>query len=147
MKYIIYTDGGARGNPGPAGIGAVVLDEKGNILLELAEGLGETTNNVAEYTALVRVLEELKNLPKPSSIEVKMDSQLVVRQIEGVYKVREPHLVPLFQRAKELLSHYPHRTIDHIPREQNKLADALSNKGMDGKGVKKINPIGQMGLF
>lgn len=147
MKYIIYTDGGARGNPGPAGIGAVVMNEQGQILLELAEGLGETTNNVAEYTALVRVLEELKNLPQPSSIEIRMDSQLVVRQLEGVYKVREPHLVPLFQRVKELLSKYPHRTIDHIPREQNKLADALSNKAMDGKGIKKINPIGQMGLF
>src|ERR1700741_4384874 len=125
MKLTIYTDGGARGNPGPAGIGVQILDEDGKTLKELSEYIGETTNNQAEYTAVVRALEECKKLfgekLSEASIEVRMDSELVVRQLSGLYKVKEEGMKAQFARVAKLrLEDAPHIIFTHIRREKNK---------------------------
>lgn len=135
QKVVIFTDGGARGNPGPAAAGAVIFDEKGKVLKEVSDYLGETTNNVAEYEALLRVLhaaqnlfgEELKNI----TVDIKMDSELIVRQINGVYKVKEPSLKERYIQIKELLKNMPNATFTHVRREQNKHADKLVNEAID----------------
>ena len=135
QKIIIYTDGGARGNPGPAGAGAVILNAKGKVLAEVSDYLGKTTNNVAEYEALVRALAATKELfdaeLSKMEIEIKMDSELIVRQMQGRYKVKAPELKPRFAQVKMLLASMPHYSFKHIPREQNKEADALVNKAID----------------
>ena len=131
----IHTDGGARGNPGPAGIGAVVTGgAKGAELGTLSEYIGEATNNVAEYTAIVRALEYLATLvpdTKGVQLSIKLDSQLVERQMNGVYKVKDAGLKPLYEKAKELVNEYASVTFTHIPRSENKAADALANQAMD----------------
>lgn len=134
----MYTDGGARGNPGPAGIGVQILDEQGTLLKEFGEYIGEQTNNVAEYTALIRALEELLKLYGPKlrdmRVEVRMDSELVVRQMSGVYKVKEPTLKTLFARAAGLkLEHIPNLIFTHVRREKNKRADELVNEAIDAQ--------------
>jgi ribonuclease HI len=137
-KLIIYADGGARGNPGPAGAGAAVINEQGDILAESAHFLGHTTNNVAEYTALIDGLTaaiELKKAKGESVLEIRMDSELVIRQLTGRYKVKHPGLAPLFKEAKALIEkHFNHVIYTHVPREKNKIADALANQAMD-RGV------------
>jgi len=135
-------DGGARGNPGPGGIGVVLLDEDGDAIYELGEFLGHCTSNVAEYTALVRGLAAAKVLGA-KKVVVKADSELVVRQINGVYKVKSPHLKPLFQRAVALMREIGDVTISHIYREGNARADELANEAMDLQ--KKIEPLGPAG--
>ena len=135
-KIIIYTDGGARGNPGPAGIGAVVSDESGKVIHEVSQYIGEQTNNFAEYEALIVVLGEVKKMfgdkLREMQIEVRMDSELVVRQLSGVYKVKEPALKEQFARmAKLRLEDAPNMTFDHVFREQNAHADELVNKAID----------------
>lgn len=135
-RVVIYTDGGARGNPGPAGIGAVILDEDGAVLKEISEYIGEQTNNVAEYTALIRALEECKKLfgsaLREMNIEVRMDSELVVRQISGVYKVKEPALKEKFSEvARMRLEDVPNIIVTHVYREKNKHADLLVNRAID----------------
>tara|TARA_B100000745_G_scaffold79005_1_gene48431 strand:+ start:13359 stop:13763 length:405 start_codon:yes stop_codon:yes gene_type:complete len=130
-KIIVYTDGGSRNNPGEAGIGVIAYagDDK---LFELSEYLGIQTNNYAEYMGVIRALECLmqRGLHK-SSIEIRMDSKLVVEQVQGNWKVKEPSLRPLVARARELASQYEDITFVHIPREKNTEADTLANRAMD----------------
>ena len=135
-KIIIFTDGGARGNPGPAGIGAVIQDEHGKVVKEVSAYIGETTNNFAEYEALVRALEEAKKIfgeaLREMQIEVCMDSELVVRQLEGLYKVKEPALKKQFARiAKIRLEDAPNMVFAHVFREKNAHADELVNAAID----------------
>jgi ribonuclease HI len=135
MKIIINTDGGARGNPGPAGIGVTIVEESGAAIKELKEYIGEQTNNVAEYEALILALKETKKLFEGKlsdiEIEVRMDSELVVRQIEGRYKVKEPTLKEKFAEVKKLLENIPNITFTHVRREQNTRADELVNEAID----------------
>ena len=133
MKAILYADGAARGNPGPAGAGAVVLDPDGHVLAELTKHLGHATNNVAEYSALILGLEEAKRRGV-DDLEVRMDSKLVVEQMNGRWKVKHPNLKPLARRAGDLWAAFPRRSIVHVPREDNVIADALSNRAIDEAG-------------
>ena len=128
-EAIVYTDGGSRGNPGPAGIGVVVVKD-GKTVLEVSEGLGVTTNNIAEYTALVTALEKCLELGF-RQIEVRMDSELIVRQMTGQYRVKHEGLIPLFQKAKGLSNRFATFAIVHVRRELNKEADRLANQAMD----------------
>jgi len=134
-KIVIYTDGGARGNPGPAGAGAVILNDKNEVVAEVSDYLGKTTNNVAEYEALIRALAVLKSMfgaeLSKMEIEIKMDSELIVRQMQGRYRVKAPELKPRFRQVQSLLTSMPHYSFNHIPREQNSEADALVNKAID----------------
>jgi ribonuclease HI len=134
MKVQIFTDGAARGNPGPAGIGVVIRNEK-EVLLEVADYIGKTTNNVAEYMALIRGLEEAIDMGQ-RSVEVFADSELIVRQVNGEYKVKNEGLAPLFYNVKSLIRKFSHFSITHIPREANEHADELSNKGIDDHATK-----------
>ena len=139
QKITIFTDGGARGNPGPSGIGAVVTDESGKVIKEVSQYIGEQTNNFAEYEALIIVLEEMKKMfgikLREMQIEVRMDSELVVRQLSGIYKVKEPTLKEQFAKvAKIRLEDAPNMTFAHVFREQNSHADELVNKAIDAAG-------------
>ncbi len=126
----LYTDGAARGNPGPAGAGVYITDATDQVLIEKAVYLGETTNNVAEYQALLIGLELSLQL-SPQRLLVQMDSELIVRQLSGRYRVTSPRLVPLYRRARELLASFRETRIVHIPREKNRKADRLSNQAID----------------
>jgi probable phosphoglycerate mutase len=130
VKAILYADGAARGNPGPGGAGAVLMDADGHVLAELTKGLGHTTNNIAEYTALIIGLEEAKRRGI-DDIEVRMDSKLVVEQMNGRWKIKHPNMKPLALRAGELWGTFARKSIVHVPREDNGIADALSNKAID----------------
>ena len=132
-EVLIYADGGARGNPGPAGIGAVVLDtstDPPTRLAAVSETIGVATNNVAEYRALIAGLEAARPFHARRA-RVRLDSQLLVRQLEGTYRVKQPHLRPYFERAKKLLAEYEAVDIAHVPREENTEADALVNAALD----------------
>jgi ribonuclease HI len=126
----LFTDGASRGNPGPAGGGVVINNADGSPLLRKAFFFGESTNNAAEYNALIHGLEEALKL-SPQSLVVFLDSELVVRQVNGQYRVRHKDLLPLYQRAMSLLKKIPKVRVAHIPREQNKEADQLANEGID----------------
>jgi ribonuclease HI len=130
VKAILYADGAARGNPGPAGAGAALLTPDNHLIAEIARPLGHATNNVAEYTALILGLEEAHKRGV-DDIEVRMDSLLVVEQMNGRWKIKHPNMKPLAIRAGELWRTFPKRSITHIPREQNALADMLSNRAID----------------
>ncbi len=130
QNIIIYTDGGARGNPGPAGIGIVVKGETGNLIKEWGSQIGLATNNVAEYTALVEALKFVVTL-KPQKIECRLDSELVVKQVRREYKVKDVDLQKLFIKVWNLLQQIPQATFVHIPRERNKRADELVNLALD----------------
>lgn len=134
MRVTLYADGGARGNPGPAAGGAVLLGEDGRVLSERGEYLGTATNNVAEYTGLIVGLEEAKRLGTVTVLDVRMDSLLVVQQMRGIWKIKHPGLRPLAIRAGALLAEFPQRTIEHVPRELNHLADAVVNRILDEAG-------------
>jgi probable phosphoglycerate mutase len=123
-------DGGARGNPGSAGYGAVIRDESGQLLAELYEGIGVNTNNVAEYRGLIAALEWAL-AHGHTRVHVKSDSLLVVQQMLGHYRVKHEGLVPLYQKARRLAAQIGRVTFEHVRREQNKEADRLSNLGMD----------------
>jgi len=127
----IYADGGSRGNPGPAGAGAVLMRGE-EVVASVSIFLGYATNNVAEYTGLVSGLEKAKALGI-QQVEVLMDSELVVRQMTGQYKVKHPGLIPLFQKARKLAEGFSEFKISHIRREYNKKADALANRAMDAR--------------
>ena len=129
MPAIIYTDGGARGNPGPAGAGAVILQD-GNVLAEISEFLGTQTNNVAEYTALVLALKKALQLGL-ADVEVRMDSELIVKQMQGEYKVKNAGLKPLFLEVVNLSKKFSSFHISHVRREENSAADSLANQAMD----------------
>lgn len=135
MQFLIQADGGARGNPGPAGSGAVVFNEKREVVGEVALFLGNTTNNVAEYTALIGAFElieaEYGAKAKGADIFVEMDSKLVIEQMKGAWKVKHPNMKPLQHRAAELASQFKSVRFTHIPREKNAHADRLANDAMD----------------
>ncbi|MDR5694125.1 MAG: ribonuclease HI family protein [Armatimonadota bacterium] len=127
-----YIDGAARGNPGPAGIGVVVLAQDGTVLREIARYVGETTNNVAEYYALLAALEEALH-QGAEEVVIYSDSELLVRQVNGTYRVRSAHLLPLFQRARALMGRLRKVAVRHIGREKNARADRLANRAIDEK--------------
>ena len=132
---MIHTDGAARGNPGPAGAGAILRDAAdGSVLAEIAEPLGRATNNVAEWTAVQLALEEALRLGA-THVDLRMDSQLVARQIAGIYRVKHPDLQPLHRRVMQLLERIGGYSVGHVPRELNKEADRLSNVAIDGRGA------------
>ena len=127
---MIHTDGAARGNPGPAGLGAVLRTPDGRIVAELAEFLGHRTNNHAEWRAVEAALEEALRLGA-RHVDLRMDSQLVARQITGHYRVKHADLVPIHARVRELLSRFEGYSVGHVPRELNRDADRLSNVAID----------------
>lgn len=127
---IIYTDGGARGNPGPAAIGVVVKDVSGNLVKEWGSKIGEGTNNQAEYTALLEALKYVSGL-KPKKIECRLDSELVVKQMCQEYKVKDADLQKLFIKVWNYKQLIPDVTFTHVPRGQNKRADQLVNQALD----------------
>jgi len=132
----IHVDGASRGNPGPAGIGVVIEDEQGTTRAKISGYIGETTNNQAEYRALIMGLREAAKL-KAEHVDIRTDSKLLAEQVQGNYKVRNASLRLLFQQVKQLLADFESFTITFIPRYQNATADALANKALDrhSKGV------------
>ncbi|GAB6877093.1 ribonuclease HI family protein [Thermaerobacter litoralis] len=129
----LHTDGAARGNPGPAGIGVVLVDPDGVVAERVAQAIGATTNNVAEYTALITGLE--RALARGvRHLEVYSDSELMVRQLNGQYRVKNEGLKPLFRQALELAARFDAVRFIHVPREQNREADRLANQGIDAAG-------------
>ncbi len=127
---VAYSDGASRGNPGPAAIGALVLDEHGTLLTEISERIGRGTNNEAEYRAAIAAVEAAIGLGA-SSVELRMDSELVVRQISGRYRVRNPALIRLYQRLDGLKRQLDRLDLVHVPRELNREADRLANRALD----------------
>jgi len=125
-----FTDGGARGNPGPAAIGVAIYDDQDQLVHEVSEYLGHQTNNFAEYTALVRALEEAKKLGA-DRLSCFLDSELVVKQLAGEYRVKNPDLRVLFEQAKKLACDFSRVTFEHVRREKNKAADRLVNEALD----------------
>ena len=132
-KLTIYSDGGARGNPGPAGIGAVIFNEKGNLVAEISEGIGEATNNQAEYRALLAGLTKVRELGA-KEVEVFLDSELVVKQLNREYKVKDKELALLFVQAYNLTLGFKKVIFKHIRREKNEQADKLVNRALDKAG-------------
>lgn len=130
MPASLHTDGGARGNPGPAGIGVVLADEHGEVIADIARGIGATTNNVAEYRALIAGLE-LALERGIAELDVYLDSKLVVSQVLGEWKIKDERLRALAAKAQILMGKFDAITIQHVRREQNAAADALANQGMD----------------
>ena len=133
----VRSDGGARGNPGPAAIGAVVLDvtvDPPAVLSSVSECIGEATNNVAEYKALIAGVEAAREF-SPRVLRVRADSELVIRQLEGRYKVKNAGLRPLYEEARALLAQFEDVDLGHIRREQNADADALVNAALDAAGA------------
>ena len=130
QSLISYTDGGARGNPGPAGIGVVLKTKNGETVGEWSKFLGITTNNQAEYRALLLALEEARSLGV-EELECRLDSELVVKQLRGEYKVKHPDLKPLFAQVLSLISSFKHVSFNYIPRTLNKEADHLANQAMN----------------
>jgi ribonuclease HI len=126
----LFTDGAARGNPGPAGAGAVIVSPDGHIQAKVGKFLGESTNNVAEYMGLILGLRRAKAMGI-KELEVLSDSELLVKQLQGEYAVKAEHLLPLHQEAQALLKTFPWIQLRHIPREENAQADAMSNRAID----------------
>ncbi len=133
MKIVLNTDGGARGNPGPAGIGFVIKGEDEKLIYSHGQYIGETTNNQAEYQALLAGLEWIvENIEGEKEIVCYLDSELVVRQLNGEYKMKNEGLKPLFEKIKKLIFVEELQTVfNHVPREKNKEADMLVNKAID----------------
>ncbi len=132
MKATLFADGGSRGNPGPAAAGAVLFDEDDHVLAEVGEYLGTATNNVAEWRALLAGLAKARELGV-DDIRVRMDSELVVRQVTGVYRVKHADLIPLAAKAKSLLRTFRSYDIAHVPRKANAAADAVVNRYLDAR--------------
>lgn len=131
-RVVVFSDGAARGNPGPAGAGAVVLDLHGRVLARLGKYLGRQTNNVAEYEGLLLGLRGALELGA-REVEVRADSQLMIRQLDGSYRVKNAGLLPLFKQAQQLLQRFAKVKLRHVPREENLLADEMSNRAIDEK--------------
>lgn len=129
-ELVLFTDGASRGNPGLAGAGVLLALPDGTVVAKRAVFLGTCTNNEAEYKALIIGLDLAKKF-QPAKLEIRMDSELVVRQLNGQYRVRHEGLAPLFHKAQDLLREFPGVNIQHIRREQNARADALSNQAID----------------
>jgi ribonuclease HI len=137
-NVIIYTDGGSRGNPGPSGVGIVFCNEKGEAIKKYSEGLGEATNNEAEYQAVIFAMEKFKlvfgkKIAKASEIEFRSDSQLLIRQLNGEYKVLDEKIQKLFLEVWNLKLDFKKVKFKLIPREKNKEADSLANEAMDSQ--------------
>lgn len=132
LRLVALTDGASRGNPGEAACGVIITDTKGEELLRRAKRLGVTTNNVAEYQGVIFGLELAGQL-NATEIVLKLDSELVVRQLNGEYKVRHEALKPLFQRTKEMMRQFDNVDFVHVPREETRAADKLANDVLDGK--------------
>lgn len=134
-KLIINTDGGARGNPGPAGVGVVIKNEAGEVLAEIARYIGKATNNQAEYQAVVVALDKAEKLAgkhiKKTALDFYLDSELVVKQLNGEYKVKNKDLQPLFVKVYNHTLNFKKVKFRHIRREKNKEADKLANLAMD----------------
>jgi ribonuclease HI len=136
--YRANIDGGSRGNPGPAAYGVVIRDAKGDIVARLKKYIGRMTNNVAEYYGLIAALDYMQS-QGIRALRIESDSELLVKQMRGQYKVRSPELQPLFERARKMSQSLESFRIDHVYREQNREADALANEAMDeveGGGAK-----------
>lgn len=134
--FTIHADGGSRGNPGPAGSGALIRDELGNAVASVSQFLGIKTNNFAEYEAVILALHALTKLigtqnTKTTDVEVKMDSELVVKQMNGLYKVKHPTMKEQYARLMQAASQFKNVSFTHVPRAQNSDADALANEAMD----------------
>lgn len=134
--FTIHADGGSRGNPGPAGAGAMIRDHLGNSVASVSQFLGTKTNNFAEYEAVILAFETLAKLVgvgkvNATDVEVKMDSELVVKQMKGIYKVKHPTMKAQFARLVGAKSAFKDVTFSHVPRAQNSDADALANEAMD----------------
>ena len=129
-KVKIFVDGGARGNPGPAGIGIVIYGEKGERIKEFGKYIGIATNNVAEYNALIYGLQEAL-IAKADEVEINTDSELVSEQLRGEYRVKNSGIKPLFEQALHLMSGFSKIKINHISRDDNKEADKLVNKAIN----------------
>lgn len=134
MRGVLHTDGGARGNPGPAGIGVVLEDESGEVIGEIAQGIGRATNNVAEYAAVIAGLE-LALERGVTSIDIYVDSALVAAQVKGEWKIKNERLRGLAVKARSLMDRFDAATIAHVPRERNAGADRLANQGMDAAAL------------
>lgn len=134
----VYSDGAARGNPGPAGAGGQVRDQDGKLLVEISDFLGETTNNVAEYLALIRILGASADLGY-RRLKIHTDSELLAQQLTGGFKVKSKALRPLLGKLKLILAGYRYVEVEHIPREKNYECDALANRAIDEglSGLKK----------
>jgi ribonuclease HI len=132
LKLVAYSDGASRGNPGKAACAVIILDGKDEELLRRSKSLGRTTNNVAEYEGVLYALE-LAELLGASELELRLDSELVVRQVNGQYKVKHPSLQPLFERTRARIKKFERVTVKHIPRAENKKADELANAELDGR--------------
>jgi len=137
-KIVVYTDGGSRGNPGPSAIGVVVCDERGKVMKEYSEQIGVRTNNEAEYEAVVFALKKIKALygkkaVKDIEVEIMSDSELLVKQLNGKYKVLEPKIQPLFLKIWNIRIEFNKLKFSSIPREKNKQADSLVNEALDNQ--------------
>jgi len=138
MKLIIYTDGGSRGNPGPAAVGVVICDERGASIKKYGETIGEATNNEAEYQAVIFALKKTKALfgktkAKQMQIEIKTDSELLARQLNHQFKIMEKNLQPLFLQIWNLMLDFSLVKFVAVPREQNREADKLVNRALDSQ--------------
>ena len=129
-QVVIYADGASRGNPGPAAIGATIKDKRGRLITFISQRIGRTTNNQAEYRAIIAALEEAIRLGA-KQVDIKTDSELIVKQINGEYRVKKATLKPLYQQVKQLQGLLDGLTITHILRQQNIEADKLANKALD----------------
>jgi ribonuclease HI len=132
-RLTVYIDGASRGNPGPAGVGVIIYDEKKKLVDELCEYIGKTTNNVAEYQALLVALERARSLGA-ETLTIYSDCELLVRQMAGEYRVKDKTLKDFYQRARKSLGNFRKVDIRHIARGRNKRADRLANKGINLKG-------------
>jgi ribonuclease HI len=132
---ILYTDGASRGNPGPAAIGVIAIRESGERLFTLSEKIGVTSNNEAEYQALLKGLLHLKELGLTGEpICIRVDSELLARQLGGEYRVKSQHLREYYEKVREIFRLFPEVTIEHIPRHKNQVADQLANQAFTPKG-------------
>jgi ribonuclease HI len=136
-RLIIYADGAARGNPGPAGIGVVIEDERGRVLKEVSQFVGQKTNNQAEYMALIQGLEAAVEY-QADAVQLRLDSELLVRQLRGEYKVKSPLLKPLRNQVQRLLARYKVVGIEHIERQYNRAADRLANQAIDAAPLDEL---------
>ncbi|HUT22020.1 MAG TPA: ribonuclease HI family protein [Candidatus Bipolaricaulota bacterium] len=136
MKIVIFSDGGARGNPGPAAIGVIIENDTGKSIKKISRYIGETTNNQAEYQALLAGLAYAKDL-KPEEVNCYLDSELVVKQLNGEYKVKDKDLAAQFIKIWNLVHDFKKVVFHHVPREKNKKADALVNSALDRRAEEK----------
>ena len=130
-KVVINVDGASRGNPGAAAIGVTIKDDKGKLLATISRAIGRQTNNQAEYHGIIAGLEKAQDL-KAKAVLVKSDSELMVKQLTGRYRVKNEALKALYDQARQLISDFDSFAISHIPRESNREADALANRALDG---------------